>query len=623
MSYSLTDGAAFAHKVKRSIDEIFAGTNLVYIKAYIDGKEVLTNSNFVVHLQQQIGDHDTFEIVCTATAFEAFGAYPFSESRRFLGKKITLEFKQFAQVAYLYTGVVTGLTNKKIGGNEGKMVLTGHSPTILLDNSVDCQSFENTMLANLVKTITQEYPSDLVKMVIKPENVLSLPYTVQYLESDFQFLKRLAKQYGQWFYYDGQQIVFGEHHVGLTELIERVDLISYELKMCLLPQKFTYISYDANLGEEYRVNSESFSRLDTNNPFQKYALGASEQLFLKNKVSMYNPNLLLRGKSQVNEALTRTKERNRNVFFVEGKSRNPNIQVGIIVRLKAYMPNNTVFSSGEVPLESYRVIELKHFHDGLDGYHNTFVGVPLDIKVPPYANEKAFPFMEDQSAKVVDNDDPEGVGRIRVQFYWQKPNQKSPWIRLIQPHAGGGKGFHFIPENGEEVMIGFESGNGEKPYVLGTHYNGATGSNYHTKGNDKKAIHTRSGTKIVLDDAEGSIHIEDPSGNIYLMDGAGNINVNAPNDITFNAGKNLNINVGNDMNTSVGNNHLVHINQIHHFYAQTYQQVIDGHKNVDVKGDLLQLTSTSTYKVIGGDYWVQSVGVSSIIGAVDAKINKG
>ncbi|MFP3835890.1 phage baseplate assembly protein V, partial [Chryseobacterium sp. SIMBA_028] len=88
--------------------------------------------------------------------------------------------------------------------------------------------------------------------------------------------------------------------------------------------------------------------------------------------------------------------------------------------------------------------------------------------------------------------------------------------------------FHFIPEIGEEVLVDFESQNAEKPFVAGTHYNGSETSSYHTSGNDKKVIHTRSGTKIILNDAEGSVFIEDPSGNTYLMDGAGNINVNAP-----------------------------------------------------------------------------------------------
>ncbi|MCW3161522.1 hypothetical protein OH806_09635 [Chryseobacterium sp. WLa1L2M3] len=89
---------------------------------------------------------------------------------------------------------------------------------------------------------------------------------------------------------------------------------------------------------------------------------------------------------------------------------------------------------------------------------------------------------------------------------------------------------------------------------MGTHYNGAETSSYHTSGNDKKVIHTRSGTKIILNDAEGSVFIEDPSGNTYLMDGAGNINVNAPKNMTFTAGENVTITAGMNITSNAGMN---------------------------------------------------------------------
>ena len=144
---------------------------------------------------------------------------------------------------------------------------------------------------------------------------------------------------------------------------------------------------------------------------------------------------------------------------------------------------------------------------------------------------------------------------MRVQFPWQEDKgQKTPWIRLIQPHSGAGKGFYFVPEIGEEVLVGFESQNAEKPFVMGTHYNGSETSSYHTSGNDKKVIHTRSGTKIILNDAEGSVFIEDPSGNTYLMDGQGNINVNAPKNFTVNAGENITMTAGKDVSVSAGKN---------------------------------------------------------------------
>ncbi|WP_346985278.1 hypothetical protein [Chryseobacterium sp. POE27] len=103
-------------------------------------------------------------------------------------------------------------------------------------------------------------------------------------------------------------------------------------------------------------------------------------------------------------------------------------------------------------------------------------------------------------------------------------------------------------------MVGFEGGNAEKPFVMGAQYNGAETSSYHTSGNDKKVIHTRSGTKIILNDAEGSVFIEDPSGNTYLMDGRGNINLNAPKDMTFSAGENITITAGINITSNAGMN---------------------------------------------------------------------
>ena len=205
-------------------------------------------------------------------------------------------------------------------------------------------------------------------------------------------------------------------------------------------------------------------------------------------------------------------------------------------------------------METYRIIEIKHVYEPGD-YYNEFVGIPDLFNAAPYIDTEAVPKGEEQPARVVDNNDPMGMGRIRVQFPWQEDKgQKTPWIRLIQPHSGAGKGFYFVPEIGEEVLVGFESQNAEKPFVMGTHYNGSETSSYHTSGNDKKVIHTRSGTKIILNDAEGSVFIEDPSGNTYLMDGQGNINVNAPKNFTVNAGENITMTAGKDVSVSAGKN---------------------------------------------------------------------
>jgi uncharacterized protein involved in type VI secretion and phage assembly len=248
---------------------------------------------------------------------------------------------------------------------------------------------------------------------------------------------------------------------------------------------------------------------------------------------------------ELEEAVRLEKERRENLMQVKGRSKDPELKIGGRAELS---------DINSKAMETYRIIEIKHCYDGED-YYNEFVGIPDLFNAAPYIDIEAVPKGEEQPARVVDNNDPLKAGRVRVQFPWQEDKgQKTPWIRLIQPHSGAGKGFHFIPEIGEEVLVSHESQNAEKPFVMGTHYNGFETSSYHTSGNDKKVIHTRSGTKIILNDAEGSVFIEDPSGNTYLMDGQGNINVNAPKNFTVNAGENITMTAGKDVSVSAGNN---------------------------------------------------------------------
>ena len=64
------------------------------------------------------------------------------------------------------------------------------------------------------------------------------------------------------------------------------------------------------------------------------------------------------------------------------------------------------------------------------------------MRTPADFDENAFPHSEQQPAIVKDNNDPLGMGRVRVQFLWQaKRNEMTPWIRVVQPYTGGGKGF--------------------------------------------------------------------------------------------------------------------------------------------------------------------------------------
>ena len=109
---------------------------------------------------------------------------------------------------------------------------------------------------------------------------------------------------------------------------------------------------------------------------------------------------------------------------------------------------------------------------------------------------------------------------MRVQFLWQKSNnEKTPWICLAVAGAGGGYGYYFVPEKGDQVLVAFEHNNPDKPYVLGGLYHGkAKPKDVSDKDNNKKVLQTKSGNKIMLDDS-GTIEILSGANVITLTKG--------------------------------------------------------------------------------------------------------
>jgi uncharacterized protein involved in type VI secretion and phage assembly len=75
-------------------------------------------------------------------------------------------------------------------------------------------------------------------------------------------------------------------------------------------------------------------------------------------------------------------------------------------------------------------------------------------------------------AVVSDVRDPAELGRVKLSFPWLDTEFTSNWARVVQSGAGGHRGALVLPEVGDEVLVGFEHGDFEAPYVLGGLHNG-------------------------------------------------------------------------------------------------------------------------------------------------------
>lgn len=106
---------------------------------------------------------------------------------------------------------------------------------------------------------------------------------------------------------------------------------------------------------------------------------------------------------------------------------------------------------------------------------------------------------------VTNNQDPDKLGRVKVKFPWLSDQDESYWARVLTPMAGKERGIYCLPEVDDEVLVAFEQGQVEFPYILGSLWNGKDkppAVNEDGK-NNQRLIKSRSGHQIILDDTEG------------------------------------------------------------------------------------------------------------------------
>jgi uncharacterized protein involved in type VI secretion and phage assembly len=141
---------------------------------------------------------------------------------------------------------------------------------------------------------------------------------------------------------------------------------------------------------------------------------------------------------------------------------------------------------------------------------------------------------------VTNNSDPEGLGRVRIKFPVLSESDESYWARVAAPMAGGERGACFLPQVDDEVLVAFEHGSIDYPYVLGALWNSERKPPEQTEDAQKKySLHSRSGLLIRLDDSDGGEKIEisdKEQKNKIVIDVANNlISITADSDVEVTA----------------------------------------------------------------------------------------
>jgi hypothetical protein len=113
-------------------------------------------------------------------------------------------------------------------------------------------------------------------------------------------------------------------------------------------------------------------------------------------------------------------------------------------------------------------------------------------------------------AIVIDNKDPDQLGRVKLKFPTLPDMPESFWARLVMPMAGKERGWMTIPEVDDEVLVAFAHGDFNHAIVMGGLYNGVDTPPYANEdgNNDLRVFQSRSGHRLTFDDKQGDERIE-------------------------------------------------------------------------------------------------------------------
>jgi len=417
---------------------------------------------------------------------------------------------------------VTSKSTLRFTGTVAKVSIAGmnltcvaYSPDADLQGQPKCRCFSNSTLQQIFNEVTLEIPTINVGIHGVFDNLV-FPYIVQYNESDYDFLARLAKRFGAFFYYDhkADQLVFGKLASPAVKEIQSPNVASVSYELQTDDANFKFITHYDNKSMDLQSQGYAFSSLLSKQLFNK-AVGGSKDL--ERDYSFYIDNPYCLPEDPADDVM----DNYNSMMLISNTGKMVickftcfllDVQPGDIVKINDN--GNLVVTSAHLSWDCngspQNEITAMMLYDSTIG---------LEDIVAPYMDINAYPKSSAQRAVVVNNVDPKKMGRVQVRFVWQTDPNADPnnflWIRIAQPYGGNQKGSYILPEIGEEVMVGFEHENMEKPYVIGALFHDSDKDDQKqmpdeswvetdkaNKENEVKAFRTKKGHTIEFHDTK-------------------------------------------------------------------------------------------------------------------------
>jgi type VI secretion system secreted protein VgrG len=439
-------------------------------------------------ISQSLADIGSFSFIWRQEEGEASLSKHIAFYQKYLSKEVTINIEN----NLVFKGIIYSINCDNQDALGVSYELNGKGLLIKLDEVPECNSFYKKSLTQIFNKIN----GGKVPAKLSPKFTKELFYTVQYNQTRFEFMRMMAARYGEWLYYTGTELVMGPPTGESLPLTLDEDVHDINLTARAVKSPEVNAGFDVYKGEvingQHAASSKSSGLIAA-------CLKAGEKAFGTDQTTTHFSDAvtpdLLKGMSQLRHQAAAA-----STVFLSGLSYDSKIKLAGKIKLQ----DERKRSSGE-----YLITQIHHTCSTPENYQNSFIAIPAECEVPPYTNPNVFPACKPQPALVVNNEDKDGLDRIKVHFPWQANGESTPWLHVLTPHAGKDKGIRFLPEVDEEVLVGFVDNNAEKPYVMGAVHTERNKSGDDHAKNNLKVIGTKTGRRFEVNDEDGYLSLAD------------------------------------------------------------------------------------------------------------------
>lgn len=503
-----------------------------------------------IELNQAAFEHHVLRVTLTADLTSMDLSNQLNETNAYhdiIGKSINLtvtpqeEYVDQAK-ALEFAGVITDVEVNSRGQNLATVTIEAKSPTIKMDFRNKFVTHKQMSRSDIASQLVQSAGLEMAGVQLSGDASHKPEQFVQWNETDWEFLVSHVSISDSWIYYDGRKLcigpaatrnqaeIFWGKNVGSIDFKLSAQQLNHKAFGWDREQKAAFTGQQSTATSFSSLAQKAFSGSRTLSSGTSY--GMAEADFHQNEVKLH---ALSDGQEAVAGLLGGTIQCNV-----------PSIKVGDTVKLS---------DAGSAYNGTYFVEAVRHTVDAKVGYYNVLDVLPLEAAVPTWRGAETYARRMDPFPAVVSNNqDPEKLGRIKLQYYVPEGDSgnmmESDWAPMLMPYAGRERGMYFMPEVDDQVMVIFENGDPTHPVVIGALWNGTDtprGEMY-SDDNDIKIIYTRSGHQLIFDDKSGqeAIKIIDKTGtnSIVIESDKNTITITADKDIVLKAKENISMEAG-------------------------------------------------------------------------------